>query len=192
MSDQSGATGDDYEDMAGMLGEEMQRLDDEANAILNSIRNETAASGSDDDAADHYDDDDSRDDFDPSEMEDEMNDEILKLDTVTANLRQDLDEVSVESMTSAMSNRDPGVYRQSHRALALEDAAQLLRKKQLYGPGVGGSDRNNPLLVVTVLIWSVLLLLVFHVRYGAMDESGSLSSMPQILHNLIERFVRAA
>mmetsp|Transcript_32742 Transcript_32742/g.54085 ORF Transcript_32742/g.54085 Transcript_32742/m.54085 type:complete len:185 (+) Transcript_32742:208-762(+) len=182
MSDQSGSAGDDYEDVAGILGEEMQRLDDEADAILNSIRNETALSDGDNDT-DKDDYDDMSDDYDPTEMEDEMNDEILKLGTVTATLKQDLDEISVESMTSAMSNRDSlaGKYRQSRSALAWEDAAHFLREKQLYGPGVGGSDRNTPLLVFTITVWSVLLVLVLHVRYGAMDASGNLSSMPQIL-----------
>ena len=194
MSDLSGDTGHDYEYVSSILGEEMQRLDDEAEAILNSIRNETVGSPS----SDHGDEDNGTNhypthhhdssDYDDDEIDDEINDEILKLGTVTANLRQDLDEISVESMTSHMSQQYNGrgeaahqqqhYYRYSRKALALEDAANFLRQKQLYGPGVGGQERNTPLLVVALVVWSILLMLVFHVRYGAMDETGMMTSAP--------------
>jgi hypothetical protein len=190
MSDLSGNTGHDYEYVSSILGEEMQRLDDEAEAILNSIRNETVGSpsdhGGDDNGGNNYHTHHDSSDYDDDEIDDEINDEILKLGTVTANLRQDLDEISVESMTSHMSQQynargeaqQQHYYRYSRKALALEDAANFLRQKQLYGPGVGGQERNTPLLVVAVVVWSILLMLVFHVRYGAMDETGMMTSSP--------------
>lgn len=168
----------------------MQRLDDEAEAILDSIRNETVGSPSDHDGdtnggggANYHSIHDSSD-YDDDEIDDEINDEILKLGTVTANLRQDLDEISVESMTSHMSQQynarhdlqqEQNYYRYSRRSLALENAVNFLRQKHLYGPGVGGQERNTPLLVFAIVVWSVLLMLVLHVRYGEMDEMGMMT-----------------
>jgi hypothetical protein len=163
---------EDFEDVARMLGEDLQRLDDEADAILDSIRNETF--GSDE----HVTVDHSSDDEGDDQVADEINDEILRLGTVIANIKQDLDEVSVESMTSALSNRDPGHYRYQQKTLALDSAGDFLRENKLYGPGVGGETRNWPLLFLTVSIWGVLVLLVLHVKYGAMDDNGNVSLVP--------------
>jgi hypothetical protein len=65
----------------------MQRLDDEAEAILDSIRNETVGSPSDHDGdtnggggANYHSIHDSSD-YDDDEIDDEINDEILKLGT---------------------------------------------------------------------------------------------------------------
>lgn len=205
MNDLSEDTGHDYEYVSSILGEEMQRLDDEAEAILDSIRNETIGSPSDQ----HHDGDNNgggdhnnnnyhshhdTSDYDDDEIDDEINDEILKLGTVTANLRQDLDEISVESMTSHLSQQynaryepqQEQYYRYSRKGLALEYAANFLRQKNLYGPGVGGQERNTPLLVFAIAVWSILLMLVLHVRYGAMDEMGmmtmsSVFQLPQFI-----------
>ena len=170
---------DDDDEIAGMLGVDMQRLGEEADAILNSIRNESGASPEPSPSHPHssrvdYDRDNS--DYDDDEVDDEINDEIMKLGSVTANLRQDLDEISVESMSSYMSQQQYArsgehVYRYPRKSVALQEAANFLRQKQLYGPGVGGQERNTPLLTFTLVVWSVVLLLMVHVRYGtAIDE----------------------
>lgn len=178
-----GSIGDDYDDdVAGILGEEMERLNNEADAILDSIRNEVANSSEDDNASS---DDYMSDDDYGGEMEDEMNDEILNLGSVTANLRQDLDEVSVESMASALSNTNNNTYRYQPKILS----GEFLREKQLYGPGVGGSERNTPLLAFCVTVWSVLIILVFHVRFGAMDEFGNLSSISEFFRGMVSQSV---
>ena len=165
---------DDDDDMAGMLGVDMQRLG-EADAIMNSIRNESVASPQPS-LSQHYpsrvDYDRENSDYDDDEVDDEINDEIMKLGSVTANLRQDLDEISVESMSSYMSQQQYArngeqVYRYPRKSVAMQQAANFLRQKQLYGPGVGGQERNTPLLIFTLVVWSVVLLLMVHVRYGA-------------------------
>lgn len=175
------STGHDYEDVAELfLGEEMQRLDDEADAILDSIRNEITGSPLEQNNSSSF------DDYDENEVDDELHDEILKLGTVTANLRQDLDEVSVESMNSHLSQQQQQQYVYQRKTLQLE-AGDFLRHKQLYGPGVGGQERNTPLFMFAISVWSILVILVFHARYGnsAMDETGVISSMPRFLRLII-------
>ena len=178
MSDYEDSGNDDDDDIAGMLGVEMQRLGEEADAIMNSIRNESVASPLPSSSQPYFSKDDydrANSDYDDDEVDDEVNDEILKLGSVTANLRQDLDEISVESMSSYLSQQqyargNEQVYRYPRKSVALQDAADFLRQKKLYGPGVGGQERNTPLLIFAVLVWSVVLLLIMHVRYGsAMD-----------------------
>lgn len=195
MSDYEDSGNEDDDDIAGMLGVEVQRLGEEADAIMNSIRNESVGSPLPSSSQPYstrargdYDRDNS--DYDDDEVDDEVNDEILKLGSVTANLRQDLDEISVESMSSYLSQQqyargNEQVYRYPRKSVALQEAADFLRHKQLYGPGVGGQERNTPLLVFAVMVWSVILLLMMHVRYGSAVDAvtGTMTafSIPQFL-----------
>ena len=179
MSDYEDIDDDDDDKIEGMLGVDMQRLGEEADAIMNSIRNESVASPEPSPLhppSNRVDYDRDNSDYDDDEVDDEINDEIMKLGSVTANLRQDLDEISVESMSSYMSQQhyarnDEHIYRYARKSVALQEAANFLRQKQLYGPGVGGQERNTPLLVFALVVWSVVLLLLVHVRFGsAIDE----------------------
>jgi hypothetical protein len=179
----------DEASVGDMLDASLQRMNDEAEAIMNSIReelftpptNKTAAhsdeDGDDDDDDDRLSEDEMHDDF-------EMDDELTRLNNVVASIKEDLDAQSVASMTSAISDIDgpPPHYRYNHRTIAMraQEAEQFLRSNKLYGPGVGGEETNTPLLIFTAVVWAVLIVLVFHVKYGAMDENGSLDSMPAI------------
>jgi hypothetical protein len=176
-----------------MLDASLQRMNDEAEAIMNSIREElfTPPTNKTNPVTTHSDDDgDDDDDVDNGLSEDEMHDdfemddELTRLNNVVASIKEDLDAQSVASMTSAISDIDgpPPHYRYNQRTIAMraQDAEQFLRSNKLYGPGVGGEETNTPLLVFTALVWAVLLVLVFHVKYGAMDENGSLDSLPAV------------
>jgi len=177
---------DAYDNSVGdVLDASLQKMDDEANAIMDSIREELFTPPSNKSNHDRPDDnvltdDEMHDDF-------EMDDELTRLNKVVASIKEDLDAQSVASMASAISDIDgpPPRYRYSQRTIAIrvEEAEQFLRKNNLYGPGVGGEDTSIPLLVFTVAVWTMLLLLVLHVKFGALDENGNLNSLPGIVQS---------
>lgn len=180
----AGKTGDD-DDCDMLLDASLQRMDDEAEAIMNSIReelftppsNKSNAGGAVDTVLDDLSEDEMHDDF-------EMDDELSRLNNVVASIKEDLDAQSVVSMTSAISDIDgpPAYYRYPQRTIAMRahEAEQFLQNNKLYGPGAGGEETNTPLLVFTVAVWTILIVLVFHVKYGSMDDNGSLPSLPDI------------
>ena len=205
----------DLDEIDAIISKDLQRLDSEAEAILDSIRNEAldtpvkqkktkdiSLSSSDDETQGfqkvrstllHDDDDDDDDDHyahddDDQLDEDEIGHEISRLNNVVRSIRQEVDAQSVDSMTSALSNLDaaaPHYYKYHKRTvLAPQD---FIRKNKLYGPGVGGPEPNTPLLLVTVAIWSVVLLLIIHVNYGTLSNQGELHSMPEIVQKLADR-----
>ena len=161
-----------------LLDASLQRMDDEAEAIMNSIReelftppsNKSNAGGAVDTVLDDLSEDEMHDDF-------EMDDELSRLNNVVASIKEDLDAQSVVSMTSAISDIDgpPAYYRYPQRTIAMRahEAEQFLQNNKLYGPGAGGEETNTPLLVFTVAVWTILIVLVFHVKYGSMDSDNT-------------------
>ena len=184
----SGRTGDnnddDDDDRDMLLDASLQRMDDEADAIMTSIREELFTPPSNKpnpDAVDTVLDDRSED-----EMHDdfEMDDELSRLNNVVASIKEDLDAQSVVSMTSAISDIDgpPAYYRYPQHTFAMRahEAEQFLQNNKLYGPGAGGEETNTPLLIFTIAVWTILTALVLSVKYGNMDENGSLPSLLDI------------
>eukprot|EP00542_Grammatophora_oceanica_P009584 CAMPEP_0194032904 /NCGR_PEP_ID=MMETSP0009_2-20130614/5749_1 /TAXON_ID=210454 /ORGANISM="Grammatophora oceanica, Strain CCMP 410" /LENGTH=207 /DNA_ID=CAMNT_0038673481 /DNA_START=85 /DNA_END=708 /DNA_ORIENTATION=- len=172
------------------FADDFQRLDSAADAIMDSIRAELFAPPSE---TTSQPDAESSDGVLTADNhlhdEDEMGDEIMRLGNVIADLKQDLDNQSVTSMTSALSNLDdtPVRYRYKPSALSMgaEEAEKFIRKNKLYGPGVGGDKPNTPLIAFTVVVWSFLLVLLYHVRFGDVDEEGFLAGLPEVLQHLL-------
>lgn len=170
---------DDNDNIFSEFNSDLDRLDSEAEAILNSIRNEqvsetrSRSESSDvcsEDASGH--DDDMHDD-------DEMNDEILRLGSVVASLQHDLDNMSVATVTSTVSTSlDTPAGSPPHESFARVDIMEFIQLKRLYGLGIGGQETNIPLIVVNVLVWAVVIVLVIHVKHGALNEQGCLAFLP--------------
>jgi len=164
------------------LNSDLARLDSEAEAILNSIRNEvtetqsrseTSSINASEDACSSHDDE--------IHDDDEMNDEILRLGSVVASLQHDLDNMSVTTVTSAVSTLDSPAHSPPPEGCARfgsDDIMEFIRTKQLYGPGVGGQERNIPLILVNVLVWTIVIILVIHVKSGPLNEQGGLDYFP--------------
>jgi len=88
------------DDIGRIIGEELQLLDFEADAIMNSIREEDSAdflSVEHFNAGRNNEDDYARETF---YYDDEMEDEISKLDLVAADLHIEIDEASIESIAA--------------------------------------------------------------------------------------------
>lgn len=186
MTDPYAVVDDGEEDnMFSELSSDLARLDSEAEAILNSIRNEAASETSRQSRSDTSspvipDDSDSesiRQDDGDMHDDDEMNDEILRLGSIVASLQQDLDTMSVTTVTSTVSTLDsPSASRPSpenhYARFNRQQVLQFIHSKKLYGPGVGGQATNVPLVVLNVLVWTIVFALVVHVKQGALNEQG--------------------
>jgi hypothetical protein len=168
---------DDYDDVTRTLGEEMMRIDQEAEKILFSIRieerllqqNSTISQYSNCNGDSDSDDDASV--FDPNDIDDETDDEIheeiLNLGTVTANLRQDLDEVGVECLETHFSECYSGdSYRYSSHSVAFQAASPFLRDRKICVPALLGEGRTTLLLATTIAIWSVSIILLVVIQHG--------------------------
>lgn len=196
---------DDYD-----FGIDFQGFDDQANKLINSIRNEeftptksktvkkielnpSFAPPSDDDVSDIR--NPSSDDGSDVHDEDDMADEILRLNNLTASLKQEMDNQSVNSMISALSNGDINhsqrsrekerSYKYSGEQLGLRKRPTKIKRAQLY------KKRNEevlsgPLVFFTLLIWGVLFVLANHISHGEMTESGKFQSLPDIFQNMID------
>ena len=231
-----------YDDINDFLSQDLQRMGSEADAILDSIRNEALPTpevqkrtrrislpcDSDDEQYYH---DDNEDDVDVNHVvntqmttttrrtslpsspslpqpsnkkrtarrktpsyehsdthDDDEEEEMRRLNEVVLSIRQEVDAQSVESMTSALSNLDGRSYRYSKHTV-LSNTQDFWRKHhELYGPV--GKDRSTPLLIMTLLIWTVVFALLWHVQYGQIDdESGQFRGMPEIVQKLVDRLL---
>jgi hypothetical protein len=176
---------DNYDDITRILGEEMMRIDQEAEEILYSIRSEDRFLQKNSTISQYsnfnYECDDDDDDvsyFEPNDLDDETDDEIhkeiLNLGTVTANLRQDLDDVGVESLEKHFSeSHSVESYRYSSFTMELEAVSQLLCDSKLSGLGIFGKGHTSFLLTFTLVIWSVFLILLLYIQYSdTMNEKA--------------------
>ena len=173
----------DDDNIFSELNSDLARLDSEAEAILNSIRNETNEARSRSETSSIH--DASEDAWASHEGDmhddDEMNDEILRLGSVVASLQQDLDTMSVTTLTSTVSTLDSPAGAPPPESIGgsrADDLMEFIRAKRLYGPGVGGKVTNIPLVVVNFLLWAIVALLTIHVKHGTLDERGALPYIP--------------
>lgn len=176
----------------------LARLNQEAEAILNSIRHESGASHqslrrcetpvtSDDDNDDAY----SNKENDDLHDDDEMNDEISRLGSVVASLQQDLDKVAhVVTSEFGVSVVDSPVVSSPLQVLSTSaiDSNDDTRMTDLVKPSrrstMGRETMNVPLMLVNLLVWTVVVFLVLHVKYTALDnDRGSLPFIPVFAAN---------
>jgi len=199
---------DDEMEIGDLVSEELRALDNAADAILDSIRKEALDTPphakkktKSFDSYGSFDEDegmvggDDDDDFATErasgvfDHDEDMQEEIMRLNDVVASLKQEMDSQSVDTMTSALSNMDstPQAYRYSSNTVLTAEATDFIRRNKLYGPGVGGAETNTPLLLFTLLVWGALVFLTLHLQNGGIDSSGEFVSVPETLQKLIDR-----
>lgn len=164
---------------------DLARLNQEAEAILNSIRHESSAAESllrscspsvtsDDEDACTSKEDDMHDD-------DEMNDEISRLGSVVASLQQDLDNVAntvTDEFESPVASEPPNECKSAmDRNDGLTDL--VTPSKRTCESTMGGEKMNAPLILANLLVWTVVVVLVLHVKYTTLDnDRGTLPFLP--------------
>lgn len=142
---------------------DLARLDSEAEAILNSIRNEGSASenssvndSSGDDCCSRADGSDPDDDDD-----DEMTDEILRLGSVVASIQRDMNKTSVNSVMSALSTVGSPCTKKS----LVKSQIEFIRPKRLCSLAPGGKGVSKLLLTTVAFIWAIVIILTLHVKH---------------------------
>lgn len=179
---------DEDDHMFSQFNSDLARLDSEAEAILNSIRNEETSSetpSSCRSSSPVIHDDSCSDECSSHEDEihddDEMNDEITRLESVVASLQQDLDITNITTVTSAtlcpMSELPSSTHvspcPESSKLISCSDGAlNFIHSKQLCSPRIGGMKMSVLLLLANVLIWGAVIALVIHVQSATLNEDG--------------------
>lgn len=175
--------GDD-DNILSEFDSDLARLDSEAEAILNSIRNETSESRPRSETSSPMQESasdggysSSPDEQDDMHDDDEMNDEILRLGSVVASLQQDLDNMNVDVATvtnTKKSTLESPVASAPPLPESVESDAvvDLIQSKEQYSTGTGGNEVSIPLVFVNLLVWAAVIVLAIHVRSGSLDEDG--------------------
>lgn len=139
----------------------LARLDSEAEAILNSIRNEGSESESSSVNDSSGDDFGSQVDGSDPDDDDEMTDEILRLGSVVASIQRDINNTSVNSVMSALST----VGSPYKKKPLVDNQIDFIRPKRLCGPVPSGLGASKLLLMTTAFVWAVVIILAFHVKH---------------------------
>lgn len=152
---------------------DLARLDSEAEAILNSIRNEgsesesSSVNDSSGDCGSQVDESDPDDDND----DDEMTDEIRRLGSVVASIQRDMNNTSVNSVINALST----VGSPSKEKPLVDNQVEFIRPKRLCGLVPCGQEASKLLLMTISLVWAIVIILALHVKHlkgeGGLDYS---------------------
>jgi hypothetical protein len=162
---------DSLDNMFSEFNSDLARLDSEAEAILNSIRNEKGERSESESSTLNDQSDNDCDSQDGSDLhdDDELTDELLRLGSVVASIQQDMEKMSVNPEISQISALSAAEHTPSKTNPPEVKSSQSKRV-------TGGQKASMLLLLSASLIWALVIILGLHVNN--LNGKGGLDFFP--------------